>query len=152
MALQKTVLLLTFSCLLSALPMPLQAAPAKAVAEDKSTSPQQIAQDAAKVWLVEVDGDQYGKAWDRAATLFQTEVTREKWEINMIRIRGLLGSAETRKLASATLKHSLPGMPDGQYVVITWATKFEQKARALEVVTVMQEKDGRWKVAGYVIR
>ncbi len=152
MALQKTVLLLTFSCLLSALAMPIQAAPAKTVAEDKSTSPQQIAQDAAKLWLAEVDGDQYGKAWDRAASLFQNEVTREKWEINMIRIRGLLGSAEKRKLVSATPRQSLPGMPDGDYVVITWSTKFEHKARALELITVTKEKGEQWKVVGYVIR
>lgn len=152
MALQKTVLLFTFSCLLSALPTAIQAAPAKPAAEDKSTSPQQIAQDAAKIWLAEVDGDQYGKAWDRAASLFQSGVSREKWEISMIRIRGLLGSAEKRKLASTSAKRSLPGMPDGDYVVITWSTQFEHKARALEVITVMKEADGKWKVVGYVIK
>lgn len=152
MALQKTVLLLTFSCLLSALPMAIQAAPAKPTAEDKTTSPQQIAQEAAKIWLVEVDGDQYGKSWDRAASLFQSEITREKWETSMIRIRGLLGSAEKRKLVSASAKHSLPGMPDGDYVVLTWSTQFEHKARALEVITAMKEADGKWKVVGYVIK
>lgn len=114
--------------------------------------PQAAAREVAAIWMKEIDGDQYGKSWDQAASLFQSEVTREKWETNMIRVRGLLGSAEKRKLVSSRYQHSLPGMPDGDYVVITWATQFEHKARALEIITPMKDKDGRWKVAGYVIR
>ncbi len=149
----KSLLLLGFVAALLTCPMPLLAAPTKAAASaSHASTPAELAQAEAKLWLAEVDGDQYGKAWDRAASLFQSEVTREKWEINMIRIRGLLGSAEKRKLVSATPRQSLPGMPDGDYVVITWSTKFEHKARALELITVTKEKGGQWKVVGYVIK
>ena len=131
-------------------PWPAHAAPAKHAAEEES--PAMMAQNAAKAWMMVVDSDQYGKSWDQSATLFQSDTARDKWEINMIRIRGLLGAAEKRKLVSASAKRSLPGLPDGEYVVITWATQFEHKARALEIITAMKDKDGKWKVAGYVIK
>ena len=47
---------------------------------------------------------------------------------------------------------SLPGAPDGQYVVIQFKTSFENKRSAVETVTPMFGKDQRWRVSGYYIR
>jgi hypothetical protein len=110
------------------------------------------AQQVAKAWLTEIDGDQYDNTWDHAATLFQQQVTKQQWQIQMIRIRGLLGAVEKRKLIAAELRHNLPGAPDGQYVVLKYESKFEHKMRGLEVVTPMKDADGKWRVAGYIIR
>lgn len=103
-------------------------------------------------WLLDIDGDQYGKAWDKAASVFQNQLSREQWDVTMIRTRGLLGSVTKRKLISANVRHQLPGMPDGDYVVLLYQTSFEHKARGSETVTPMLDKDGKWKVAGYLIR
>ena len=72
--------------------------------------------------------------------------------IGSCRIRGLLGSATQRKLVSANLRQQLPGMPDGNYVVLLYQTTFEHKAKGSETITPMLDKDGKWKVAGYLIR
>src|SRR3990172_8443962 len=45
-----------------------------------------------------------------------------------------------------------PGAPDGQYVVIQYETSFERKSSAIETITPIREKDGKWRVAGYYIR
>jgi hypothetical protein len=45
---------------------------------------------------------------------------------------------------------SLPGAPDGEYVVIQYETQFEHHTPA-ETVTPMLDKDGAWKVSGYFI-
>jgi hypothetical protein len=37
-------------------------------------------------------------------------------------------------------------------VVITFETAFENKASAVETVTPMLEKDGKWRVSGYFIK
>ena len=42
--------------------------------------------------------------------------------------------------------------PDGEYVVIQFATSFENKKTALEKVTPMMDKDGKWRVSGYSIK
>ncbi len=43
-------------------------------------------------------------------------------------------------------------MPDGEYVVVQLETSFANKKAAVETVTPMLEKDGRWRVSGYFIR
>ena len=42
--------------------------------------------------------------------------------------------------------------PDGNYVVMQYDTNFSNKKSAVETVTFMEEKDGKWKAAGYYIK
>jgi hypothetical protein len=51
-----------------------------------------------------------------------------------------------------TYKTSLPGAPDGEYVIIQFETSFENKKIAIETVTPMMDKDGNWRVSGYYIK
>jgi hypothetical protein len=53
---------------------------------------------------------------------------------------------------SASYQTSLPGAFDGEYVVIQFETSFENKKSAVETVTPMKDKDGRWRVSGYFIK
>jgi hypothetical protein len=63
-----------------------------------------------------------------------------------------MGGLISRKVRSATFTRSLPGVPDGEYVVIKYDTQFEHKDSAVETVTPLLEKDGSWKVSGYFIK
>jgi Protein of unknown function (DUF4019) len=63
-----------------------------------------------------------------------------------------LGKLVSRKLAKSQAAQSLPGAPDGNYVVMQFDTSFQNKKSAVETVTFMQEKDGKWKAAGYYIK
>ena len=47
---------------------------------------------------------------------------------------------------------SLPGAPDGEYVVIQYKTSFVNKKDAIETITPMLDKDGKWRVSGYYIK
>jgi hypothetical protein len=47
---------------------------------------------------------------------------------------------------------SLPGAPDGEYVVIQFMSSFENKRFAIETVTPMKDKDAKWRVSGYYMR
>lgn len=59
---------------------------------------------------------------------------------------------QSRKLKSATYTKTLPGAPDGEYVVIQYDSSFVNKKSAVETVTPMLDKDGKWRVSGYFIR
>jgi hypothetical protein len=70
----------------------------------------------------------------------------------MQQVRKPLGPLVSRKVKSAQELTSLPGAPDGHYIVMQFETSFANKKSAIETVTFMQEKDGKWKAAGYYIK
>ena len=82
---------------------------------------------AAEAWLKLVHNGKYADSWETSAELFKTQIEKDQ-------------------LAS------LPGAPDGKYVVIQFDTSFENKKAAIETITPMLDKDGKWRVSGYYIR
>jgi hypothetical protein len=103
-------------------------------------------------WLALVDHGKYGESWDAAAKIFRAASTRDQWRSGLAAARNPLGKVLSRKVKGAEHKTSLPGAPDGDYVVIRFETSFAKKKDAVETVTPMREADGSWKVAGYFIR
>jgi hypothetical protein len=67
-------------------------------------------------------------------------------------VRQPLGTLRQREAKAAEYKTSLPGAPDGKYVLLQYQSAFENKASAIESVTVVMDSDGAWKVAGYFIK
>lgn len=110
------------------------------------------ATEAAHAWLAHVDAKEYGKSWDEAASFFKGAITRDAWQSAVAGVRDPLGKVVERKVSSATPATSLPGAPDGRYVVIQLATRFENKKSAVETITPMLDKDGKWRVSGYFIK
>lgn len=107
---------------------------------------------AARTWLALVDAGKYGDSWETAAAYFKNAITKEKWEQMLTAVRNPLGRLVTRELISKTYTQSLPGAPDGEYVVIQFATSFENKKSAIETITPMLDNDGEWRVSGYYIK
>ncbi len=110
------------------------------------------AQDAALQWLALIDAGNFDTSWDEAADIFQQHIAKAAWASAAANARAPLGAVISRKLTSARYAKTLPGAPDGNYVVIQFATRFEHKADATEFVTPARAKDGSWKVSGYFIR
>ncbi len=108
--------------------------------------------DSASAWLTLVDAGEYDKSWDQAASLFKETLTKDQWVKALETVRTPLGKLTSRAMASTTYTTSLPGVPDGQYVVIQYNTSFEHKKSAVETITPMLDKDGKWRVAGYLIK
>ena len=67
----------------------------------------------------------------------------------MLFLRGMLGNGE---VMVRQFCRTVPGAPDGEYVVIQFETSFENKKSAVETVTPMRDKDGRWRVSGYYVK
>jgi hypothetical protein len=116
------------------------------------TKPERLAQQSADAWLALTDSGKYAQSWDEAAQLFKGAVTKDKWQDALHATRDPLGKLVSRKLKSADYKTSLPGVPDGQYVVLQYDSSFEHKQSAVETVTPMLDKDGKWRVSGYYIK
>jgi len=106
----------------------------------------------AEKWLSLVDAEKYAESWKEASELFRNAVKQEQWKQSLQAVRKPLGKLLTRKIKTKTYKTSLPGAPDGEYVVIQFGTSFENKKEAIETVTPMMDKDGKWRVSGYYIK
>lgn len=136
-----TLLLLATAVLATAIP---------ATAGGPSTEADGV--DEALAWLAMADRKAYGETWDEAAEYFQKAIAPDQWQQAMTGIRSALGNLNSRTLTSATAHSSLPGAPDGNYRVMVFQSSFTGKASAMETVTVVMEKDGVWRVAGYYVR
>ena len=107
---------------------------------------------AAEAWLGAVDKGEYGVSWDQSAGVFQAAVPKANWDQTMTAMRRPLGDVISRSVQSAKYATSLPGAPDGEYVVIQFTTAFSNKESAIETVTPMKDSDGVWRVSGYFIK
>ncbi|MEM8831877.1 MAG: DUF4019 domain-containing protein [Cyanobacteria bacterium P01_G01_bin.19] len=115
----------------------------------ESETPQAI--EAAQNWLALVDNSDYTSSWSDAAQYFQNVISAERWETTLQGVRQPLGKIASRKVKSKQCTNSLPGAPDGEYIVIQYQTSFEHKKAAIETVTLMLNQNDLWKVAGYFI-
>jgi hypothetical protein len=113
---------------------------------------QRQATEAAKAWFELVDAGRFDDSWEAAAKSFKTAVKKDQWRDMVSAVRGPLGNVLSREVRSAEYRTTLPGAPDGEYVVIQFATSFEHKKSAVETVTPMRDQDGTWRVSGYFIR
>ena len=107
---------------------------------------------AAEKWLALVDGGKDAESWKEAAEYFRNAVKQDQWKQSLQAARKPLGQLISRKVKSKTYMTSLPGAPDGEYVVIQFETSFSNKKSAIETITPMLEKDGNWRVSGYYIK
>jgi predicted exporter len=106
---------------------------------------------AAARWLALVDEGKVDESWNEAATLFKTAVTPEQWRSALDSSRRPLSRLLSRKVRSKQAMTSLPGVPDGRYVVIRYAAVYESRVEAIETVTPMLDRDGKWRVSSYFI-
>ncbi|MBT3194618.1 MAG: DUF4019 domain-containing protein [Verrucomicrobia bacterium] len=108
--------------------------------------------EAAQEWLALVDGEHYGESWDAAAGFFQGAVQKAQWLQAMESTRKPFGTNLARELKSTRYRTTLPGAPDGEYVIIQFRASFENKQSAVETITPMLGDDGEWRVSGYYMK
>lgn len=111
----------------------------------------QKATEAAKSWLALIDQNNYAQSWKEAGALFQSHVTEAQWESAARAARSPMGALVARNVAGVNLATTLPGAPDGQYAVVTFDTKFANKAAAVETMAMAMD-GGIWRAVGYHVR
>jgi beta-lactamase regulating signal transducer with metallopeptidase domain len=123
-------------------------------ADTAPADPKAAALASAQTWLLGIDGGQYKQSWKDASTAFQKQVTAEQWEEMLKSAREPLGKCDQRKEVSAALQKDPPtpnGVLKGEFVILQFASSFENLKSAGETVTFTKEEDGSWKAVGYYI-
>ena len=119
--------------------------------EDKAAA-EQAAIEAAEAWLKILDSGQYAKTRDEAAEYLRNSVAKEQWDASLAAPRTRCGKLVSRKLLSKKYTAEIPNAPVGQYVIIQYQTRFQNRTAAVETITPTLEKDGKWRVSGYYIK
>jgi hypothetical protein len=121
-------------------------------AKNADTDAETQAEESSAAWLELVDEGDYGASWEGAAGYFKEAVNKETWRQTISAVREPLGPVVSRQLRSKEYATTLPGAPDGEYVVLQYDTVFENKESAVETITPMKDEDGTWRVSGYYIQ
>jgi hypothetical protein len=102
-----------------------------------------------KSWLALVDAGKYGESWDAAAEHLKNTVARDAFAKSLNAARKPLGKVKSRELRSTQPLINPSGALVGEHVEIEFWTVFENKRAAIEKVTLMLDKDKKWRVSGY---
>ena len=121
-------------------------------APEPLTEEQKPAIEAAQKWLAGIDAGNYAQSWQTAAPAFQKSITEKDWVTALTAIRKPLGALGSRSVTRAKSLTSMPGAPDGAYVVMEFAATFANKKIAFETVAFARQDDGSWRAVGYFIR
>jgi hypothetical protein len=105
----------------------------------------------ARAWLVLHDGREFDESWEAAGELLQAAVTQKEWTAKWSVTMAPLGKVVSRGVTSAEYSTTMPGAPDGEYVILKFDTAFETRQTAVETLYVRKEPDGLWRVSGYFI-
>jgi hypothetical protein len=118
----------------------------------KQKSIEDVAVESVLEWLKIIDAGKYKEGWDICSEYLKKAVEKSDFEKSMKGALSPLGKVIKREVLSKKFFKSLPGAPDGEYVVIEFKSVFENKKEAVETITSMKEKDGKLRVGGYYIK
>ena len=105
----------------------------------------------AESWVAFIDAEDYAASWSAAGQIFQRSIATDDWSRAVVGAREPFGSMVSRTFLDETRSTTLPGVPDGDYAVIRFATAFARKKAAVETIVLTHEPSG-WKVDGYFVR
>lgn len=106
----------------------------------------------AELWLQLSDNNDFEQCWEKASSYYKNAVKKGELVKSLTAVRKPLGKMISRIVDSKKYQESLPGAPDGKYVIVQFKTSFHNKKDAIETITPMKEKDGKWRVSGYYIK
>lgn len=115
------------------------------------TEKQKTAIVAAQRWLELLDRNEFGKAWDECAPLFQSKVTREQWLEGLPKSRAPLGAMKSRTVEGTGTPASPKEQSNLELMQVGFITQFEKQPQVKEAVTLVMV-NGTWRTVGYLVQ
>lgn len=110
------------------------------------------AQAAARDWLALTDRGDALASWNAASKKFRAALPLPGWIAALRKERAPLGALRSRTAVKASFQNSLPGIPNGDYARVAYATSFAKRTQGHESLTLEHDADGKWRVVGYFVR
>lgn len=102
-------------------------------------------------WMDTIDKGDAESSWNEMSSIFTQQLSAEDWKLSIQGMQMYFGKVGQRKIKSSNYKTSSYGAPNGDYVDVEFSTDYANAAGRKEVVTMVRDQDGQWKVAGFSI-
>lgn len=106
---------------------------------------------AATEFLQMVDSGRYADSWQITAKYLQKKVPLADWETKLMKIRDTFGPLAGRELEDLNFTAPAEELPEQEAILLEYDSRFKLKAMN-EIVTVVHDTDGSWRVVGYFIQ
>jgi hypothetical protein len=120
-------------------------------AADPHLAEEQAAERQALGYLGYLDHGRYADSYAYTGMLIRAQLDRDSFAKQLEKARAGTGALVSRELIDASYTTTVPGAPDGQYVVLHYAASFANRQQAEETLTLSLAK-GYWRVNGYYIK
>ena len=120
-------------------------------AGDPHIAEEQAAERQALGFLGYLDHGRYADSYAYTGMLIRAQLDREAFAKQIEKTRAGVGALLSRELIDASYTTTVPGAPDGQYVVLHYAVSFANRQEAVETMILAFAK-GYWRVSGYYIK
>jgi hypothetical protein len=118
---------------------------------DPHGADEQAAERQALGFLGYLDQGRFADSYDYTGMLIRAQVDRASFTSQIEKARAGVGAMQARDLIDAAYSTTVPGAPEGQYVVLHYHTNFANRHDVVETLTLAFAK-GYWRVSGYYIR
>lgn len=106
---------------------------------------------AANDYVALLDQGKYADSWSEGARVFQSTISQSEWVTALKLARQPLGRVKSRTLKDQKPAWDPAGLPRGSYMVLEYNTSFEGAPNSGELLTLMREPNGKWKVLTYQV-
>ena len=120
-------------------------------ADDPHVAEEQAAERQALGFLGYLDQGRYADSYAYTGMLIRAQLDRDTFSAQIEKARAGTGALQSRELIDASYATTVPGAPEGQYVVLHYHASFANRQDAVETVTLAFAK-GYWRVDGYYIK
>jgi Protein of unknown function (DUF4019) len=107
---------------------------------------------AAAQFLYLVDTEEYAKSWEVTSEYLKEMLTQKAWNNQIAKIRSFLGPIVERIQHDISYTDSASDVPTGEYVVMTFVSKYRLREQVIETITLMLGSNNQWQVAGYFLQ
>jgi len=107
---------------------------------------------AASQFLFLVDTEEYARSWEVSSKKLKEMLTQKAWNQQITKIRSFLGPVVERIHQEISYTDSAIDVPPGEYVIMTFLSRFELREQVTETVTLILGDNDQWRVVGYFLR
>lgn len=107
---------------------------------------------AASQFLLLVDSEDYVRSWQATSEILKKMLPESTWHEQITRIRSFVGPIVERILYDSSYTDTARDVPQGEYVILTFISRFELREQVFETLTLILGDDNQWRVVGYFLR